>query len=116
MANEVLDKLIADKYRVKSLIAEGESGDLYAAHNEIVDSAVTLKILPQAFKQKTNVELENEIARRVEAEQKLAEANKGLKAFAYVASHDLQEPLRKINTFTSMLTTANASPPAVRRA
>ncbi|WP_428660336.1 sensor histidine kinase [Runella sp.] len=61
------------------------------------------KILPQAFKQKTNVELENEIAKRIEAERKLAEANSNLEAFAYVASHDLQEPLRKIRTFTSML-------------
>jgi chemotaxis family two-component system sensor kinase Cph1 len=61
------------------------------------------KILPQAFKQKTNIELENEIAKREEAERKLAEANANLEAFAYVASHDLQEPLRKIRTFTSIL-------------
>lgn len=67
------------------------------------------KILPQAFKQKTSTELENEIRQRESAELKLAianaelrEANKGLEAFAYVASHDLQEPLRKIRTFTDM--------------
>lgn len=61
------------------------------------------RILPQAFQQKTNLELELEIARRIEAERKLADANANLEAFAYVASHDLQEPLRKIRTFTSML-------------
>lgn len=66
-----------------------------------------IKILPQAFKQKTSTELEKEIAKREEAEKKLAEANKGLEAFAYVASHDLQEPLRKIRTFSSMLNKAN---------
>jgi light-regulated signal transduction histidine kinase (bacteriophytochrome) len=62
-----------------------------------------VKILPQVFKQKTNIELENEISRRIEAESKLAEANKSLEAFAYVASHDLQEPLRKIRIFSSKL-------------
>lgn len=66
------------------------------------------RILPQAFKQKTNIELENEIAKREEVEQKLAEANASLEAFAYVASHDLQEPLRKIRTFTSILYRNNA--------
>lgn len=66
-----------------------------------------IKILPVLFKQKTNTELEAEIARREDAEKKLAEANKGLEAFAYVASHDLQEPLRKIRTFTSMLYESN---------
>jgi light-regulated signal transduction histidine kinase (bacteriophytochrome) len=61
------------------------------------------RILPDLFKQKTNVELEREIRRRQEPERKLAEANKGLKAFAYIASHDLQEPIRKISTFTDLL-------------
>jgi light-regulated signal transduction histidine kinase (bacteriophytochrome) len=66
-----------------------------------------IKILPEAFRQKTSLELEREITRREEAEKKLAEANKGLEAFAYIASHDLQEPLRKIRTFSSMLNKAN---------
>jgi len=62
-----------------------------------------IKILPEAFTQKTSVELENEINRRELAELKLAEANKNLEAFASIASHDLQEPLRKIKTFSSIL-------------
>jgi two-component system, chemotaxis family, sensor kinase Cph1 len=62
-----------------------------------------IKILPEAFKQKTNVELENEIRRREFAEFKLAEVNKNLEAFASIASHDLQEPLRKIKTYSSLL-------------
>ena len=61
------------------------------------------KILPIAFKQKTNIELEREIERRREAERRLGEANANLEAFAYIASHDLQEPLRKIRMYSSML-------------
>jgi len=66
-----------------------------------------IKILPEAFKQKTSVELEKEIGRRELAELKLAEANRDLEAFASIASHDLQEPLRKIKTFSSLLYEAN---------
>ena len=59
---------------------------------------------------KTNKGLEKEIARRkdVEAElqeytTELARSNQELQDFAYVASHDLQEPLRKIRAFGDIL-------------
>ena len=61
------------------------------------------KILPQAFREKSSMELEREVARRLQAEQSLAEANASLTSFAYIASHDLQEPLRKIRTFSSQV-------------
>lgn len=61
------------------------------------------KILPEALRQKTNRELQKEIARREEAESELMEANNNLSSFAHVASHDLQEPLRKISTFSTRL-------------
>jgi signal transduction histidine kinase len=62
-----------------------------------------IKMLPVFSRQKTNVELETEIGLRRQAEQRLREANESLEAFASVASHDLQEPLRKISTFSHLL-------------
>jgi len=60
-----------------------------------------IRILPTAFREKTSLALEGEIKKRMEAERKLEQMNEGLQAFAYMVSHDLQEPLRKIRYFTS---------------
>jgi PAS domain S-box-containing protein len=60
--------------------------------------------------EKTNAGLEKEITKRHEAERILQEysknlsrSNQELQDFAYVASHDLQEPLRKIQAFGDLL-------------
>jgi len=51
--------------------------------------------------QKTFTEkLEQEVAQRTE---ELVKANKELESFNYIASHDLQEPLRKIQTFITLI-------------
>lgn len=58
----------------------------------------------------TNQGLEQEIAKRQKAEkglqeysESLAQSNQELQDFAFVASHDLQEPLRKIQSFGDLL-------------
>jgi two-component system, chemotaxis family, CheB/CheR fusion protein len=52
-------------------------------------------------------ELERQIRERTQSlkdsNTELMHSNKNLEQFAFIASHDLQEPLRKIKTFASML-------------
>lgn len=52
-------------------------------------------------------ELERQISERTqslkELNTELEHSNKNLEQFAFIASHDLQEPLRKIKTFSTML-------------
>ncbi len=49
MINDLLGKLVADKYRIESLIRESESGDLFRGVHEVMDKPVTLKILSPAL-------------------------------------------------------------------
>ena len=84
-------------YRLNALVR------LMTAVVSMVTVYYLVKSLPEFFKQQTYNELITEIERRKEAEKKLAIANADLEKFAYVASHDLQEPLRKIILFSEML-------------
>ena len=65
----------------------------------------SLDITQQRYLQ---AELERLVSERTQeltfANQDLKRSNDNLQQFAYIASHDLQEPLRKIQSFSSLLT------------
>lgn len=49
MTDELIGKVVADKYRIESLIREGANGDLFVARHEIRDTPVTICVLPEAL-------------------------------------------------------------------
>ncbi|MBN2536603.1 MAG: substrate-binding domain-containing protein [Spirochaetales bacterium] len=52
---------------------------------------------------KTNEKLQQEIMEKKKAEEALIRSNEALQQFAYIASHDLQEPLRMIAGYVGLL-------------
>ena len=61
--------------------------------------------IQKQVEQRTELEraVENRTNELKESNQELVKMNKELEAFTYVSSHDLQEPLRKIQTFAAII-------------
>ncbi len=73
----------------------GEVQGVFAAARDITEKKIT-----EAELEKYRLHLEDLVRQRTE---ELARSNKDLEQFAYVASHDLQEPLRAVSGFVSLL-------------
>jgi len=93
------------RYEVRLKNKQGEYRWHYASGEPVKDSSGKvikfIGALTDIHVQKTFAEkLEQEVVQRTED---LIKANKELESFNYIASHDLQEPLRKIQTFIILI-------------
>lgn len=68
-----------------------------------IESKNTALLEANAKVKSTNKKMQNEISEKQKVEEKLREVNADLGQFAAMASHDLKEPLRTINSFCGLL-------------
>ncbi|MCW3111415.1 MAG: domain S-box protein, partial [Segetibacter sp.] len=85
-------------------------GQIYGILNMAID--VTDLVVAKQKLQESEERLENRVATRTsdlqEVNEQLERTNKELEQFTYAASHDMQEPLRKVQIFTNFLLQRNA--------
>lgn len=80
--------------------------DLIAFHLhaiEQLDSSETKLNKQKVFTQELEKRIDEHTKELRESNKKLVEMNAELQSFTYISSHDLQEPLRKIQTFVSLI-------------
>ena len=101
---ERLDSVMASRDELRQEIAERErveerlraqTAELSARNSQLIEAKAGLARLVQ--------ELEKEQLRLEVAAKNLERSNKALQEFAYVASHDLQEPLRMVSSYLQLL-------------
>ncbi len=96
--NEEKDKRAAELIIANKELAfqneekEKRAAELVIANNELVKAEKEISEL--------NASLEKKVVGRT---SELLRSNKDLEQFAYIASHDLQEPLRMVSSFTQLL-------------
>ncbi|GAA4755889.1 ATP-binding protein [Flavisolibacter ginsenosidimutans] len=102
-----LEKVFFNFAYTPMLEIDGTIGGVMVVAVDVTEMILARKVLEQ-----NEARLEGEVQKRTEELQEINEAlersNKELEQYAFVTSHDLQEPLRKIQTFATLLYERNA--------
>ncbi len=77
--------------------------DLLEEYNERLNSQVNKTAAANAALEEREKRMKELLHKLDQSNKELLRSNKDLEQFAYVASHDLQEPLRTVGAFTSLL-------------
>lgn len=102
LERSVLSRLSRLSRRVREISGSGQTTTRVevAGRDELAMLATDLNAMLQVIEERTQA-LE-------QSKQDLERSNQDLERFAYIASHDLQEPLRKVQTFSDRIATKYA--------
>ncbi|RZK11452.1 MAG: hypothetical protein EOO46_06720 [Flavobacterium sp.] len=100
LKNVLDDKRTIDDYKIKTIFPQIGERTLMLNARSVID-AVPSEMILVTLEDVTNIESNNEKLIRKNNELQLY--NEQLQSFSWAASHDLQEPLRKISMFAKLI-------------